>query len=761
MIKVFGIRHHGPGSATTLLQALQQWQPDCLLIELPADAEGVIQHVDALQVSAQKEKLIPPVAILIYNPKDLKQASYLPFASFSPEWVALSFASKNEIPVQCMDLPFGQLLSWQQQRKSGELGLLSGKKWHEEDLELRTDPLGFIARLAGYSDRERWWDATFESAENAPEVFDAILELISALRENTREISPETLLREAFMRKSIRLAVKKGYQRIGVVCGAWHAPALDGYQRIKVGSDNRVLKGLKRIRTTATWIPWSFERLTFESGYSAGLVSPAWYALLFENRPEAATRWMVKVARLLRREDVGSSSAQVIEAIRLAEALAAMRALPLPGIEELRQAAICTICQGDEEKMILVEQELIRGARVGKVPQHLKLPTVALLKDIEKEVKSCRMTRYWESPEETWLGASATNPTGGIDLRSGSGKRKSELLHRLCLLDIPWGTKVDLPRHHSAGGFLEYWKLHWQPDFIVQIIELGSWGNTLEEACTHYLNRKIFEAASLTQLTSMLQQVLNAGLLPVLPALLRRLDSMAALSTDVFELMEALPPLVSVARYGNSRGTDLSAVEAIISHLVPRIFVGLPAAVAHLDDDASLEAFKRLMAVHHALELLQNEGFSSDWLSTLEKIALAKHSSVMLGGACTRILFDKCHFDQGKTEQLMYYALSAATPPMLAAAWLEGFLQGSAQLLLHQQELWNLLDTWVRDLNETHFPQVLPVLRRTFSKYSDAERQRLLKLALHGPNTKQLQETIRPATEKAALDLVRLILNAD
>ncbi|MAT54327.1 MAG: hypothetical protein CMN32_07570 [Saprospirales bacterium] len=760
MLKIFGIRHHGPGSASSLRRALEEWQPDCLLVELPADVEGIVQHVGL----SDDEVLQPPVAMLIYNPKNLKQASYLPFAAFSPEWVALSFASQKGIPVQCMDLPFGQHLSWQErQMEAPKLALHSDENDEETDPELRQDPLGYIARLAGYQDRERWWDATFESVQHAPEVFDAILEMMTALREKLGEERTETLLREAFMRKSIRQAVKKGYERIAVVCGAWHAPALADFGNFKVGADNAVLKGLKKVKTTATWIPWSYERLSFESGYGAGVVSPAWYELLFEKRPEAATRWMVKVARMLRKEDMGTSSAHIIEAIRLAEALAAMRGLPLPGIDELREAAISTICEGDEEKMLLVERELLRGASVGKVPPHLKLPTVALLQDIEKEVKSCRLSKYWESPGESWLGATAANPTGGIDLRSESGKRKSVLLHRLSLLDIHWGRRVELSRHHSAGGFLEHWKLHWQPDFIIQIIEAATWGNTLEEACIHYLNRKVFEQESLPQLTALLQQVLDADLPSVLPPLLRKLDNLTALSTDVFELMEALPPLVSVARYGNTRGTDVSAVEAVIRHLVPRILIGLPAAVAQLDEDASHNAFKLLMGVHHALDLLQNAGFSQDWLVTLEKIALAKHTSELLCGACTRILFDKRHFDEEKTEKLMHYALSPATPPMRAAAWLEGFLQGSAQLLLHQQELWKLLDGWVADLNEEYFPQVLPVLRRTFSRYSDAERQRLLKLAMHGPVLAEgvKSEELLPDLEQDALGLVRLILGEE
>ena len=69
MHKVFGIRHHGPGSAKNVLRALAEYQPDCILIEAPIDAEKVIP------LSAHK-KMKLPLAILIYNPKNFDQAAF-------------------------------------------------------------------------------------------------------------------------------------------------------------------------------------------------------------------------------------------------------------------------------------------------------------------------------------------------------------------------------------------------------------------------------------------------------------------------------------------------------------------------------------------------------------------------------------------------------------------------------------------------------------------------------------------------------------
>lgn len=727
MLHLLGIRHHGPGSARAVLRALEANPPDCLLVEIPADAEIPKSEIQ------NPKSLIPPVAMLIYDPKDLSRATYLPFASFSPEWVALQFATERSIPIRCMDLPMELSFALDELGKENPQAVLFSPEGFEkmtpEERQFRQDPMAKLAQLAGYTDSERWWEVTFENPDNETEIFTAILDMMTALREGTEE-TPRTLQREAHMRQAIRQAVKDGFENIAVVCGAWHVPALKDWEKIKASHDAALLKGIKKIKTTATWIPWSYDRLTFQSGYPSGVISPAWYELIFHHKKEAATRWMINVARLFREEDLDASSAHVIEAIRLSETLATLRGLALPGIGELKEAAITTICEGDVAKLELIENKLITGNKVGSVSDGI--PSVPLQKDIEQAVKSARLTKYWENTDEEWLGATASNPKGGIDLREESGRLKSYLLHRLNLLGIPWGKLVELNRHQSAGGFSEFWKLKWSPEFAIRIIEMGAWGNTVEEACVNFLKKKTVEISALPALTQLVKETLNANLPDAFDSLLHKLENLAALTTDVYHLMDALPPLAQIVRYGNTRGTDVRVVEQVVQHLVPRICIGLPAAVVSLDEEASKEAFDKLLAVHRALGMLNDEAFFGQWFATLRSIAGNAHVNGILTGACTRMLFDKKIFSETKMATRMRYALSRATPPLAAAQWLEGFLQGSGLLLLHNHPLWNLLDNWVDELNEESFNDVLPLLRRTFSRFPQPERERMLSLAKQG-----------------------------
>ena len=77
-IRVFGIRHHGPGSARAVLRALAEFEPDTVLIEGPADA-------DPFLALAASDEMQPPVALLAYVRDEPARAAFWPFAAFSPE----------------------------------------------------------------------------------------------------------------------------------------------------------------------------------------------------------------------------------------------------------------------------------------------------------------------------------------------------------------------------------------------------------------------------------------------------------------------------------------------------------------------------------------------------------------------------------------------------------------------------------------------------------------------------------------------------
>ncbi len=198
------------------------------------------------------------------------------------------------------------------------------------------------------------------------------------------------------MRKSIRAAIKEGFERIAVVCGAWHAPVLtprDALRAViaapKKADDELDPSSLSKRKTTATWIPWTYDLLCADSGYGAGVTSPGWYDHLWMHRDQLAERWMTRVARLLREEDLEASPANVIESVRLAESLAAIRGRQAAGLEELGDATLSVLCHGNPMPLRIIERRLIVGQRLGSVPDGV--PMVPLQRDLTAQQKSLRL----------------------------------------------------------------------------------------------------------------------------------------------------------------------------------------------------------------------------------------------------------------------------------------------------------------------------------------------------------------------------------
>ncbi|MEM6378440.1 MAG: DUF5682 family protein, partial [Bacteroidota bacterium] len=645
------------------------------------------------------------------------------------------YALKQEIPVRAMDLPMSIQLGLKGDTQLAMMDTLLS----EEDLQLRRDPLGFMANIAGYEDSERWWEHTFEQEENDLAVFTGIKEIMRTLRTETQGMeATETLLREAFMRKTLRKALKDQFQNIAIVCGAWHVPAIEDYAKIKATSDNQLLRGLKKVKLKACWIPWSYERLAKKSGYGAGVLSPAWYELIFSKRKETNIRWMTKAARLFRQKDLDSSSAHVIEAVRLADTLATLRGLQIPGIEELEEAAISIFCQGNVAPLALIRQQIVVGDTVGKVPPGLGI--VPLQKDFIASVKKARLTSLYQSSEQV---------TKAFDFRKTTQKAASILLHRLNLLGIPWGTLGKLSGR-ELGSFKEKWKLKWRPDYEIRIIQASMFGNTVEEACYHFAKGEADKAKTLSPLLELLDQLLKAEMASLATEIIPKMENIAARSTDILQLTAAIPHLVRILRYGSTRGLDIHAVKTLLEALLPRIFIGLPNASRHLEESAAKDIFQQILNIHSSLGLFEQADFRSDWNNCLQQLTELSHIHPLLQGISCRILFDSNHFSVPKTALQMDLALSAAVEPSVKAMWLEGFLHGSALLIIYQPTLWNILNQYIQNLPQEQLYESLPILRRTFAQFPGGERQQLMKLARQG-HVKEVQHDTTFNPEQSAI----------
>lgn len=691
---VLGVRHHGPGSARGVLAELDRIAPDAVLVEGPADADGLVHFVAA-------DGMVPPVALLAYDAGTPDRAVFWPYAVFSPEWQALRWAVEHEARARFIDLPSGAVLAHRPRRRDEEV-----------DVDpVRTDPIALLAQAAGYDDPERWWDDVIESRSDGTG-FEAITEAMAQLRDDgnttrTHRDDEHEARREAYMRTVLRDVRKAGARRIVVVCGAWHAPALTD-PLPTAAADSRVLRGMPRTRTVMTWVPWTHSRLSYASGYGAGIESPGWYHHLFTTTDHVVPRWLTKVAGRLREKDLPVSSAHVIEAVRLAETVATMRGRPLAGLAEVTDATRSVLCQGEDLLVDLVTRDVVVGELLGTVPD--EAPVVPLESDLRATARRLRLAM---DPLDKAL---------ELDLRKPNDLARSHLLHRLRALGIDWGTPA---RTSGTGTFKEGWTLVWRPELSVDIAVASVWGTTVREAASaRVVDRATDAASSLANVTRAMEACLLGDLGDALPQVLAALRDRAAVDVDVEHLMDALPVLVRAMRYGDVRGTDITALGEVATSLLVRIEAALPAAVTGLGDEAAEALRDRVEEVHAATALMSAER-RAEWLATLEKLTHRADLHGLLAGRFVRLLADAQVVDAEETARRLHRALSVGSTPAAKAAWIEGFLAGGGLLLVHDPTLLGTLDAWLSGLRPEEFIDVLPLLRRTFGGFEVAERRQL------------------------------------
>ncbi|WP_371584144.1 DUF5682 family protein [Streptomyces sp. NBC_01314] len=782
---LLGVRHHGPGSARAVRAALDAARPRTVLIEGPPEA-------DALIPLAADENMRPPVALLAHAVDEPGRSSFWPFAEFSPEWVAIRWALSHGVPARFIDLPATHTLVWGREEAAAEPGGPTSQQ-HEVTEEttpgeeavlaegvaeeaLRGDPLAALAEAAGYDDAERWWEDVVEHRGTGGDVFApfAVLEeAMGALREvygaGGRDRDP---VREAYMRLQVRAAQKEfGDDRVAVVCGAWHVPALR--ERRTVAADRSLLKGLPKVKTDMTWVPWTNRRLARGSGYGAGIDSPGWYGHLFGAPDRPVERWLTKVAGLLREEDRIVSPAHVIEAVRLAETLAAMRGRPLPGLTETTDAVRAVMCDGSDVPLSLVQDRLVVGDVLGEVPE--SAPAVPLQRDLTRLQRRLRL-----KPE-------ALQRELELDLRKENDAERSRLLHRLRLLGVEWGEPTT--SRGSTGTFRETWRLRWEPELSVRVAEAGVWGTTVLSAATARAEADAVTAGSLADITGLAEHCLLAELPDALPVVMRVLADRAALDADVGHLAQALPALVRSLRYGDVRATDTRALAEVAAGLAERVFVGLPPACAALDAEAAQEMRRHVDAVHGAVGLLgdtapgehtarsgeSRTGIRGRWHSVLHVLSGRDTVPGVIRGRAVRLLLDDGELAQDEAARLMGLVLSPGTAPADAAAWIEGFVgggSGGGMLLVHDERLLGLVDAWLTGVPGDAFTDVLPLLRRTFSAYEPGVRRTLGEQLRRGPGRRGstaagrvgipgFADDLDTDRADAVLPVVRLLLGLD
>ena len=713
-VTIFPVRHHSPRTSAAVRAFLDATQPTVVMVEVPRDAAPIVPHL----FDADTE---PPVAILGYRTDGAPASGVWPYATYSPEYVALRWAHERGVRIECIDVTSGQRIAYDEKAKAlAEL--------EETDTDTDTDLVDeHFAQAHGFRSFEELWEAWFEAPNFVATDFrDALLAWCDAMR--TRPGREIDRARDARMMKHIAAELARGTpaDKIAVVIGGAHAAAL------LAGEVDLALDALvtDEVPTAVTLIPYSFTRLAAQVGYGAGNRAPRYYQRAHDrgcDYTRATLEILVEFTEHLRVRGFAASLADTIEAYRLAVALTGLRGKHAPGLDELRDATIATLCRGERAHVDGFLWPAVIGKTVGKVGARIG--------------KNSLQDEFWRELAARGLPASDEAEAFTLKLGDRVQVETSVFLHRLRLADIPYATyrgsqsvatSTDAP-DTTAGGFdalarvREHWDAQWTPSTDVALVERIVLGDTLEQVTERTLAERLAHVTASADAAHVLMEAVVARAPRVVAEALAATERLAAVDDDLGSLARAARALSGLVSYGTSRGTDLAAAEVILS-LLDKTFTRavLRAPAGCVGDDQAVAPAREAMRILHELALAQRKVDRELWFTTAHELATSDHVHPACAGLVAGLLYLGERLTEDGVVALVALRLSSTVDPRAGAAFLEGFLGVNALVLVRNRAIVAALDRFLQGIDADRFRDVVPLLRRALGGLGATERRYLL-----------------------------------
>lgn len=689
----FGVRHLSPAAAFHLRKALDEAKPELVLVEGPSDLNDQMKwlcHPDTHY----------PAAILAYTKTPPVRTILYPLAIYSPEVQAILWTHENNVRCQFMDLPSSVFLAMQ--------------KCEEDDAPPTESVYEKLEILTG-EEHDTFWERNFEQCAD----YHAACNTFGSELRSFEDVGAENIVREAHMKRVILDAVKSGIplEKIFCVCGAYH---VDGLKNNGPMSDAE-LKKLPKADSAATLMPYSYYRLSTRSGYGAGNKAPAYFHLLWdamngEGMQSSASTYLVKLASAHRNAGNIVSSAEVIEAVRLALTLSQMRGSKYPCLQDLKDAAITTMGHGNLSELAVAFADTEIGKTIGYLPEGVTRTSVQ--EDFYRQLKKLKLDRF-RTAELQQLDLDLrekltvkSQDAAFLDLN------RSFFLHRLRVLGIHFAANLHTKQEKANWG--EYWELRWTPEVEIEVVESSLLGDTIEGAAAFALKERADQATSIDQAAMIFQDAFLCGMPAAAAHALTVLQSLSVDSAALTEVASTADSLSLVVRYGDLRRFDPQPVIPLIEQLFLR-------ANLTLEDACNCDA-KAAGAVTQAMDrlnLLQlNHDFldQTAWVSLLERISDRDDLNTKCSGFAMAILLERGIATEELLAREVSRRLSPGVPADLGAGWFEGLAGKNRYALIARLSLWRHLSEYLDSLDEDTFRRALVFLRRTFADFTPAEK---------------------------------------
>lgn len=749
----FPVRHHSPTVARYVEQAIRERRPKVIFLEAPTEVQHLLPHVVdggtkppvALYTSFRDDDNRLGLAGIASEAEDIppKFPSWYPLVAYSPEYITLKTAHKLGIPVVCMDLPHYGLLA------RGEEAVTP--KTSDAEAVTRSDFYAALARAGGYRTFTEAWDTLFERDTLDLEAYRTQLALFcAAVRHTTdpaRIAADDTLPRERHMWRTIqRTLADRGLSEADgmVVCGGFHL-FLDR-------DDPTDPPSLPEGTVHTTLVPFSWFRISEQSGYGAGNRAPGFYDQLHTDRKagrpafETIARHTVAVLARARREGEHLAAADTISVVHHAHLLAQLRGRPEPVLDDLHDALITCCIKGDPTvdgiglRKAMAHVDV--GTRLGRVSSEVgQLP---LVEDYYGELSRLELAGLLDHEAYTPL---------TLDKRDPRDAERSAFLNRVRYLGVPIGEVKRTGDVFGQSIFKERWALRWSPKIDDALIERTLDGDTVAAAALHRLTANLAKAhhdagACCTELLAAVDMDLSAMVLHAEQAAGEAIDEDGRFGS----LATAVQALAVLDRYAAYRALSRVHLDALLERAYDRACFALPEAVGTPDEEhetlfAGLRVLGELVLQRDSLD---PERFASNCRSAASLCTIPRLRGAFLGIAVEI----KQAPPSILADALRAHADGLPEARIAMGDFLDGVLAVSKlAVLLGARDLVAILDEVLASVDAETFLQMAPRLRTAFARLHDRQRAALADQVAqrHGLRAEAVTETLSISAGAAAL----------
>ena len=307
-----------------------------------------------------------------------------------------------------------------------------------------------------------------------------------------------------------------------------------------------------------------------------------------------------------------------------------------------------------------------------------------------------------------------SEPAAFLDLN------RSSFLHRLRVLGVSFAKQV--PTRQDSATWAEKWTLRWTPESEIELVEAVLLGETVELATAYKFKSRLEACTDVADAVSQVHDACQCGLMKSMDLARRRLQELAATSTEFTSLASAAWQLSLVIRYGDVRRFDAEPLVPLLEELFVQATLALHSAAA-CDDKAVKEMMRAIDALNRVGLEFHDRVEEPMWIERLQKLADADDRNPSLSGYACAILLERGLIENEVLAREVSRRISPGVPADLGAGWFEGLARRNRYALLARQPLWEQLAAYIESLDEEQFRRALVFLRRAFGPFSPRDKR--------------------------------------